>query len=189
MPTEDPTFAEQLKRVYPKPSHIPVRVKTIRGTHFRHYPTRSGQQIFDFDIMREFDDGRFGLASTILDVLPNAKDSVLELNFFYVHDQLKNGSVSKCAILIYFDARDVTWKVITMGPEKSRDTMKYYKLESTQVLREVDSEGNELRGKLVLLYREYFDMETGTWEDLPPLTSGEVAAQYDTTVSNFRVRI
>lgn len=191
MALRTPTFTQQLKRVYLKPSPIPVRVKTIRGTRFRHYPTRSGQQIFDYDIMREFDNGRLGFKDMILNRLSNDKDNVLELNFFYVNDEVQaDESVSKCAILIYFDAQDVTWKVITMGPENSLDTVKYYKLVNTQALEEVDREGNRVLGRGgVVLYSMYFDMETGTWEDLPPLDESELPAQYDTAVSTFRVRI
>ena len=76
-----------------------------------------------------------------------------------------------------------------MGPENSLDTVKYYKLVNTMELQEVNREGNDVRDSIIKLAKKYFDMETGTWEDLPPLAESELPAQYDTAVSTFRVRI
>ena len=172
------TFSQQLKRVYPAPSHIPVRVKMADNTFFRHYPTMSGQPIFDYDSNREFDvTFRRGLQG----ILPIARNNVLQLNFFYTQN--------KCAILIYFDATDVTWKVITAHKESSSLTMKYYRLYNTMCLQEVDRAGKDIRGSVVILYDMYFDMELANWTDMPDLAAGDKATNYDTTVSTFRVKL
>ena len=179
-------LARQLKRVYPKPSHIPVRVRMVQSTTFSHYPTTTGQTNFDFDA-KKF---RAGFVADLPDNLKTGGNKTLDLSFFYIDKELAraNNDQLQCAILIYFDATSAAWKVITVRRGTSEDTMKYYKLVNTNLLQEVDSQGNELDDSIVLLGM-YFDMETGTWEDLPALAAGEKPAQYDTTVSTFRVRI